>query len=533
VHKYAIGCSISGLPLLAANRPLRKELIADILDIKKREFKKIVGSIGSLIEENDEGEIYFYHKSLSDWLVDEDLCSDDYFVDIEEGHNNLGKYYLSRTNHLFGYINELGFFHSLKNINTIEQLATYYEKYKKEIIYHVVKNISYIFSNNIKVAIENFVQFTIYINKEDLLILLLQVSTNLIEIGIDNYNNDLANHLNNIELKKQFNLLIELKYAEQESDYNKVESLANKLLEYSEDSDQLKGIAFYYLADTMRVKGTNLSYDYFKQSKNLLDSDMFFLYWMQASSWMADQAFIKGDAEESKILLNKLLDVSKKKNSKELEGTVYRLLGQIEHTMERYEMAESFFIKSIECLENTNQRVKLSLALNNLAQTYAYYKPELSKKYFDKSRRLAKFINYPREEGKTYYVEAEYLIEQKNFIDALEALNTSELILDKIDYISGVMFVKYLKAKIYLQQGKYLKAYELTFEVLKHYYQKLSHPWLCIKVYDISYKSAVRINKVKELTDNIKINEFKYFEQFNNFKDLIELYNISKNKISN
>lgn len=41
-------------------------------------------SIGSLVEENEKGEIYFYHKSLTDWLVDEDLCSEDYFVDIEE-----------------------------------------------------------------------------------------------------------------------------------------------------------------------------------------------------------------------------------------------------------------------------------------------------------------------------------------------------------------------------------------------------------------------------------------------------------------
>lgn len=78
--------------LCAANQSLSKELICDMLNIKNREFKKIMTSIGSLIEENEQGEIYFYHKSLSDWLIDEDLCSDDYFVDIEEAYNRVFDY---------------------------------------------------------------------------------------------------------------------------------------------------------------------------------------------------------------------------------------------------------------------------------------------------------------------------------------------------------------------------------------------------------------------------------------------------------
>lgn len=78
--------------LCAANEPLSKELISDILDIGKRDFKKNLGLIGSLIEENEENEIYFYHKSLSDWLVDEDLCSDDYFVDINDGQKKLSHF---------------------------------------------------------------------------------------------------------------------------------------------------------------------------------------------------------------------------------------------------------------------------------------------------------------------------------------------------------------------------------------------------------------------------------------------------------
>ena len=79
--------------LAAVNKPLSKELVSNILNMKRREFKKIIDSIGSLIEENDNGEISLYHKALMDWLIDEDLCSPDYFVDIEEGYEKIHNYF--------------------------------------------------------------------------------------------------------------------------------------------------------------------------------------------------------------------------------------------------------------------------------------------------------------------------------------------------------------------------------------------------------------------------------------------------------
>jgi hypothetical protein len=103
--------------LCAANQSLSKELICDILNIKKREFKKIMTSIGSLVEENEKGEIYFYHKSLTDWLVDEDLCSEDYFVDIEESKRLIANFLWNKFKEI-----DFDFFDKKEYSNEINQL---------------------------------------------------------------------------------------------------------------------------------------------------------------------------------------------------------------------------------------------------------------------------------------------------------------------------------------------------------------------------------------------------------------------------
>lgn len=507
--------------LVSSKNPLTSDVIEEVLNIDSYDLEDTLDSFGTLIL-SENGKIKPFHKSMFDWLIDKSQ-SGQYRVSLKKGNERFAKYFLSINKHKSSYITQWGFYHSLA-VGYCDGLALYYENNQKFVIYHAIKVLTYIFKNNIKELIDTFRKFLDHLDDKLMLVLLVQFTNNLIEIGDDEHILLLQEGIKDKHYKKQFDLLVKLKYAEQISDYDKAQKYASKLLKINNISSKIKGIAYYYLADTMRVKGTSSSYKYFKESKELLDKDIFFFYWMQAGSWMADQAFVDGDAIESKKQLHELLMVSQEKSSKELEGTVYRLLGQIEHTMENYKEAEKYFQESIKLLDETNQRVKLSLALNNLAQTYAYFKPEHSREYFEKSRNLSVSISYPREEGKTYYVEAEYLINQKKYDEALKVLEISEQKLNKIDYKSGVMFCKYLSAYVYLQKKKYKKAFKLSLEVLEHYYERKSHPWLCIKVYDVAYKSAEKIEKTKKLKKTIDIKKFKHFKQYSNFTKLVEKY---------
>ncbi|MGJ0289532.1 toll/interleukin-1 receptor domain-containing protein [Aliarcobacter cryaerophilus] len=103
--------------LCAANQSLSKEFISDILNINKREFKKIINSMGSLIEENEKGEIYFYHKSLADWLICKDLSSSDYFVDIEKSQILIANFLWNKFKEV-----DFDFFNDKEYSNEIKQL---------------------------------------------------------------------------------------------------------------------------------------------------------------------------------------------------------------------------------------------------------------------------------------------------------------------------------------------------------------------------------------------------------------------------
>ncbi len=80
--------------LVSSRKPIDKNLLGDILKIKKREFKKVVSKFGTLIEEED-NKLFFYHKSIIDWLMSEEYCSENYWIDIEEGRDKLYNYFFN------------------------------------------------------------------------------------------------------------------------------------------------------------------------------------------------------------------------------------------------------------------------------------------------------------------------------------------------------------------------------------------------------------------------------------------------------
>ena len=83
--------------LTAARKPIPKELIINILNWNKRSLKKNLTQFGSFLEERDE-KISFYHKSIIDWLIDEDLCSEDYWIDTQEGDKKFYNYFIDDFN---------------------------------------------------------------------------------------------------------------------------------------------------------------------------------------------------------------------------------------------------------------------------------------------------------------------------------------------------------------------------------------------------------------------------------------------------
>ncbi len=89
--------------MVATRTSLPLKYLREILGWNKKKMKRVKDSIGSLIYINNE-KVEFFHKTLYDWLIDEEQCSEDYFVDDEEGIEQILNWIFSKyntTHHIF------------------------------------------------------------------------------------------------------------------------------------------------------------------------------------------------------------------------------------------------------------------------------------------------------------------------------------------------------------------------------------------------------------------------------------------------
>ena len=76
--------------LVASSRPIPTSDIETLLNYTKRQRAKVIERLGSYLTVTEQG-VALFHKSLQDWLLDENSAGADYFVEVEKGHQVLGK----------------------------------------------------------------------------------------------------------------------------------------------------------------------------------------------------------------------------------------------------------------------------------------------------------------------------------------------------------------------------------------------------------------------------------------------------------
>ena len=76
--------------LVASSRPIPTSDIETLLNYTKRQRAKVIERLGSYLTVTEQG-VALFHKSLQDWLLNERSAGADYFVEIDNGHQVLGK----------------------------------------------------------------------------------------------------------------------------------------------------------------------------------------------------------------------------------------------------------------------------------------------------------------------------------------------------------------------------------------------------------------------------------------------------------
>ncbi len=502
--------------ITAAKEPLSIPLINDILQFDEYEMDEAIETVGSLLTIRDD-KISFFHKSITEWLENKEKCGKNYYVSARKGHELLAKSYLEGNKD--NYLLKWGFSHILST-NNIEEgvnlLTTRPSAYLTSAAFNLVHNIQF---PTLEKEVDYFLEALYFKNAKIAFYVVIQMSTSMLQLGYLNEAKDLARKILPEEEFQQAILILNLKNAELKSDYDEIEKQLSALFSFPNLDEQLNGIGHYYLADRKRVITEQSAYNDFAKAAELINPDYFFDYSMDAASWQADQLCVMGDVNSSEKLLYKLLKKAKEKDSKAMTGTIYRFIGQIYQIKREYEKALEFFYHSLEDLKASKYYVKQSLTLNNIGQSYIYYEPSKAEEFILKSRKLAEEINYPREEGKTYYTEAELRIWLEDFRRGKELLETAKEKLNNIKYIDGTIYCDYLLAHLYFLSKNYLAAYKQARDTYQIYNTSKRYPTRqvellkIIKATSIELGAPVDYEKVRPSLDSINfLEQYKFLE---------------------
>ncbi len=502
----------------AAIEPISISLIAEVLSWDEYEINDAIEPIGSLIISHD-SRISYFHKSIKEWLENRERCNKNYFVSAKKGHEVLAKSYLEGNKN--SYLDKWGFSHLL-NIEMIHEGITLLTSNPSDYLTSAVQNLFH----NIQYPEEekkvyNFLEALYKSDRKLTLYTIIQIATSMLQSGYFEEAVKLAMNVLNKEDLSQLIIFLNLKDAELKSDYNEMEKHLSTLFSYQGLDEQLYGIGCYFSADKKRVTNEQSAYNDFAKAVELINSDYLFDYSMEASCWQADQLYVMGDVNSSEELLNKLLDKADRHNSRKMTGTIYRLIGQIYYTKQEYEKALEFFNYSLIDLKESRQYVKQTLTLNNIGQAHIYVEPVKAEDFILQSRKLAEEIKYPREEGKTYYTEAELHIALGNYRRALELLEIAKEKLNDIGYIDGVHYCNCLFARASLLLKDYSSAYKQALNTYQAYNKKQKYPTRQVYLLQIIKESTTKLNspgKFKEILpslDNIKyLDQYSFIEEF-------------------
>jgi tetratricopeptide (TPR) repeat protein len=314
---------------------------------------------------------------------------------------------------------------------------------------------------------------------------------------------------------KQADIINKLKKAELDSDYKLIREYCDELHGIEELDKQIKGLSYYYMADYKRIITAESALDDFAKAKALISPEYFFDYSMDASCWHADQLFVMGNSEQSEQELLELLEEAEKHNSLAVGGSICRLIGQIYHIKKEYDKALEYFFKSLEKLKKSNQYVKQTLVLNNIGQTNIYTNAIDSLKYIQSSRELSEQINYPREEAKTYYTQAELYMHEGRFDEAQILLLNALEKLKIINYSGGIEYSNFLMAHNLHRLGKLDDALELAIVTLKHYLGSKTYPTRQVDLLVLIYEISNELELPKVFAECLKLCEhIVYIEQY-------------------
>lgn len=463
--------------MVVARHPLTVMEYAYLLEKTQREIMKLLDRLGSFVVSNN-GLYSLYHKSLLDWLTDENN-NVDYYIARKDADMLVSKIielqfstFIDSSEKEYEYIKRYGFYHLIKSRSSklISRLIERDEQYLEDSFIDTITDLAFAGSfEDIRwiygtfstlpaanIAVRRMTKRLIEFGFYDRISSLFQSGNKSFVFWVGPYA-----ELLDKRMKGRTKDVIEDCHLDLWGlcpDHVKADVLFYEGEGNREQGNMLKAKECYYQAANMSKANHTTNTSYFLSLVNI-----------------ADVEFVNGDIPKA---LQLLAEIENDPGILAIESARYitnRLKGHIYQALQEIEKSKFYYLAALDCARNLKKRYSIIESLNSLAEVGS---PQESLEFLSQSLEMfggEDDENYTIEKGKAYYILAKTQIDIGQYEDALANANKSiELLSDR--YVPGLLYAYYEKGVALLNLGEVSNSLEVLRLCCSGYHKENIYP---------------------------------------------------------
>lgn len=495
--------------MCAAQEPLMGKTIGRILN-DSYALSHTLSILGDYVV-NRGGVVTFFHKSVADWLSNQEE-NVDFFVDTFRGHIKLAQWAAENVDSWEhgNYLYQYGFYHM-------------YAAEKYDSIYAIVNEGEDVLSDSFVVFLEELLVSEAPTGKlfkgmkrnvEDLEGILCKAIRVLFEKGMrEVYAEQLIDSFYDcFSWLEDYARLFECL---QKSKLRELPEIGMKLLEQIQNHEIRLSI-YNCIGDSYRLMGDHenafASYEKVingypeRQRANKCFASLYNYY---------DLRYVKGYLREAERAIDRLGRQIPEASFKRYK--MWRLKGNINHQAGRRESAAECFRKSLAVAEANHRLRNVAEAHYSIAEALVGIDHEQAVFHLETARKISKQIRSDTAYSRTYFAHVELLIAQQKWEEAIEVGKIGAELVTKTGYLTGTARIKRNMALAYYQTGDYEQAIACASFAHDRFKKRNSYPAARIAAWRTLLESADRIGK---LSDAVKLDDLENIPNLNEFDNL-------------
>lgn len=440
--------------MVVARRPLTLMEYAYLLDRSQREIIKLLDKLGSFVV-NHNGSYSLYHKSLLDWLIDENVNAE-YYIARRDANKYVAsiiekQYYVifDSADSEFEYIKRHCFYHLIKsrNVKLIGLLIKRDEKYLEDSFIDTVTDLA--IAGNIEDIQWIYGAFS---PLPEANIAVRRMTKRLVEFGF--YNTVSAFLARNKYLEIWVGPYAELIDKRMKGRTKEVIEDCHKEL-WNSCPDHIRADICFYEGEGHREQGNiTKAKECYAEAVELtkINHTTNSSYFLSLAN-MADVEYVNGNIPQALQLISEIEHNPEILDIESARYIINRLKGHIYQATLEIDKSREYYSRSLECAYRLKKRYSIIESLNSLAEVLP---PKDSLSALSQSLEMCggdEDENYTIETGKAYYVRAKTRNILGQYEDALKDAQKSKNILND-KYVPGMLYAYYEEGIALFHLGK-------------------------------------------------------------------------------